>query len=395
MDKYKNETDSVSTNYISNAYNRQTSYIKKDSSNSDTDSTSSDEETPFVIASDTSLGKMIPHPQNTISAILNDTQTVTMFIDSGDRDIINEHLFKFNIKCSPPDKNITSLNTSCEIIKRFSDVLSVTCKKLIMPDYLYLKKTILPNGKIIDNQLSSEIYISLNPVPSNLEGTNIISRNCNFIVVPSFKHNDIVTYISTNVSDEYNTPINYLNFLELKINTPSTHTFNSQLNAFSDNYHKSPDFHIISKIEFDILNSLIWFTLKEPCIQFLAELGTVIKVFFDRNIIEQSLLSINICNFILNIFLNKSYVIIDRNIELDPISGLPAVTKVAIILNRKNILPFLTSNSITINNLLEIINTNFVNNFKSYILNMSMQYKIVIDIKYKIRRLKQHIHSNS
>ena len=110
--------------------------------------------------------------------------------------------------------------------------------------------------------------------------------------------------------------------------------------------------------------------------------------------VEKSSLPIEIKSFILNRFFTDSYPIIDRNVTSGAVYEHPTVTKIAISMYT-NILPILNNSSITPEEFINALQVDIIDKSESYILNKSMQYKILIDIKYKIRRLHQQIYSNS
>ena len=112
-------------------------------SESESDAAESRRLNAFQLGSEVSLGKMVPHAQNSTRPIFNSIQKHFIVIDSRDRDLLREHLFAFRVVFSSVIKNTVP---QCQVFTRLTDVVEIRIKQMLMPDYVYMRQKTIRTG---------------------------------------------------------------------------------------------------------------------------------------------------------------------------------------------------------------------------------------------------------
>ena len=131
----------------------------------------------------------------------------------------------------------------------------------------------------IDLHTSPELYISLNPVPTKLDGSANIVRNANFMVMPEnnprLATNPYISYVSVFDAPHYNPPIS-LSHLDLKVSSVVSGKLRPELQRDEADYQTSPDVLRISGLQIEEDQQKLWIHVTEGTDRHVLNVGDMI-----------------------------------------------------------------------------------------------------------------------
>ena len=254
---------------------------------------------PRHLASAHSLGKMVPHPQATLVPVYDARRCRTLVLESRDRDLGREHLFRFTVRFQPPQTqpsqterleeralvarnaqrqalgNDSSYATritpeqqarmdaaatakaqclpppsqpprSCTVLERFEHVSALRCQHAVFPRYPHMQcvgETTTP--LVEDAKVAVPLDIEAEAVPETLAGTGEVVRCCTWSCLPGSPDDSPlhVHYRAVNCKAEYAAPMAALEALTLTIHTPEAPLLKDPFDAA-----RTPDVHRVAGI---------------------------------------------------------------------------------------------------------------------------------------------------
>ena len=264
----------------------------------DTDDEADDEAhaEPRHLASAHSLGKMVPHPQATLVPVYDARRCRTLVLESRDRDLGREHLFRFTVRFQPPQMqpsqterleeralvarnaqrqalgNDSSYATritpeqqarmdaattaeaqclpppsqpprSCTVLERFEHVSALRCQHAVFPRYPHMQCVGATTPLVEDARVAVPLDIEAEAVPETLAGTGEVVRCCTWSCLPGDDSLLHVHYRPANCKVEYAAPMAALEALTLTIHTPEAPLLKDPFDA-----SRTPDVHRVAGI---------------------------------------------------------------------------------------------------------------------------------------------------
>ena len=253
---------------------------------------------PRHLASAHSLGKMVPHPQATLVPVYDARRCHTLVLESRDRDLGREHLFRFTVRFQPPQTqpsqterleeralvarnaqrqalgNDSSYATritpeqqarmdaaataeaqclpppsqpprSCTVLERFEHVSALRCQHAVFPRYPHMQCVGATTPLVEDAKVAVPLDIEAEAVPETLAGTGEVVRCCTWACLPGSPHDSPlhVHYRPANCKVEYAAPMAALEALTLTIHTPEAPLLKDPFDA-----SRTPDVHRVAGI---------------------------------------------------------------------------------------------------------------------------------------------------
>lgn len=254
---------------------------------------------PRHLASAHSLGKMVPHPQATLVPVYDARRCRTLVLESRDRDLGREHLFRFTVRFQPPQTqpsqterleeralvarnaqrqalgNDSSYATritpeqqarmdaaataeaqclpppsqpprSCTVLERFEHVSALRCQHAVFPRYPHMQCVNYVGATtplVEDAKVAVPVDIEAKAVPETLAGTGEVVRCCTWACLPGDDSPLHVHYRPTNCKVEYAAPMAALEALTLTIHTPEAPLLKDPFDA-----SRTPDVHRVAGI---------------------------------------------------------------------------------------------------------------------------------------------------
>ena len=251
---------------------------------------------PRHLASTYSLGKMVPHPQATLVPVYDARRCRTLVLESRDRDLGREHLFRFTVRFQPPQTqpsqterleeralvarnaqrqalgNDSSYATritpeqkarmdaaatakaqclpppsqpprSCTVLDRFEHVSALRCQHAVFPRYPHMQCVGATTPIVEDAKVAVPLDIEAEAVPETLAGTGEVVRCCTWACLPSDDSLLHVHYRAVNCKVEYAAPMAALEALTLTIHTPEAPLLKDPFDA-----SRTPDVHRVAGI---------------------------------------------------------------------------------------------------------------------------------------------------
>ena len=373
---------------------------------------------PRHLASQYSLGKMVPHPQSTVVPVYDSKQTRTLIINSRDRDLFHEHLLQYSVTFNPPsdalsqtkrieDKSFVSAymqrvrldndssyqtfltkakqkefyysddgkrHRSCTIIDQFKNVSSVECSQVLFPNYS--ERIVLrdDDDQDIRVKLGLTLDIDVDIITHKLCSTShAYNPSFNFSCAPSPTFSSQTQYqqqyMPLTVSTKYDTPIASLEQMTLTYFPPNTCLIADALNPT-----KSPDIHHVYQI-MSHNQTLVVSLTNSPTTSNRLLTGDLVSIrdigyqqthnALDEN---QTKLIHVLCDKVPTLMFVVKHVA-DKQITLDlSLSGLDHC---------------LPSDDITLDDTI-------INSAQTLMLNESLQHKLYLNVECIVRRLQQH-----
>lgn len=352
-----------------------------------------------------------------------------VLIDSGNRNLLYEHLFSFRVNFTassttlenqpvqtilnanqpnnPTDdvmttttdggKNPTTTfignDNTCSTFKRYCNVSNIYCTKIMMPNYEFLRKYVINKDIIIDKfNIQNVMYLSINELQNALDGTNTGIFNAYQIFIPSQATNsEVIQLDKLYLTTAYYTPVNEIPEYTTPINLRSM-TVNVAFNNFSkeEEFNQtSPDLYDLAGISFEapkqtfinsqgkIAGGQFHFYFRNPVPLTWIKIGQLMSFLTKPSPLNDQLIILN------GYFsIGSQYVVVNTLTLEDTIIGFSIAS------------PKLTPSDIE--TLKEKLTSPYpFLNFKIYALNLSLQYQMLFKLKIQTPMLQTGIYPKS
>lgn len=418
------------------AYDSDSAYAS--SSVSDSDDTSEDD-TPNVCSQPRSmtsqlhhqesqytesLGRMLPVHQHSLHVENNYVRTYNIVVNSRNRNVLKEHLFSFAVHfgavskvcdapemCEPEpyddcracaqlctdaqdtdstDENtqssvpcqVLSSVTSCTVDRTFNNVQEVYVSNVLIPNISFLEH-IADTSALPETPISlhppQEVYIEMTPNGNRrLYATDSVSNRCSFVCAPTEATDVHRRYETMNDPYSYDTPVNYLNHIDIRV-----HSLLDRLQykpfVSSQRTMQSPDVFAMYSVTYVAATKVLHVKLLATDMSRLSD-GHIVSLvnvsFLDTESINNNEDNQKVYSLLCTLH-DRSYVVtnVDTPSETSPTHSIVSLSLSTLQLP-EHLLPSQDS---------ELL----LNAQSSVMVNESMQYTILMQLKCAERRLHQ------
>jgi hypothetical protein len=194
-----------------------------DDTGSESESESSGEYDPREFSSAAWSRSRMSKQKQPVTSSAHDEVAITPFVvDSGDRNILKEHMFSFRIRCTPHQEEFSAESSfreyeGCTILFNIAEVRAIHCTSIIMPKYPHMHNS-THNGTLVTHEDSDELLASLDIMPAT-RATNPRLRGAFNSFTPLVYGATYVKYEPLMPPVRFATAINYMHGMQLTIET--------------------------------------------------------------------------------------------------------------------------------------------------------------------------------